>query len=76
MEPDIQDSQGDFHSREEIQKACDHFAKHGLVGKCDVNHNMQPVPEFTVVDTYNTPEWQILLTHISLTKITLAALGC
>lgn len=52
MEPDIQDSQGDFYSKEEIQKACDHFAKHGLVGKCDVNHNMQPVPEFTVVENY------------------------
>ena len=52
MEPDIQDSQGDFYSREEIQKACDHFAKHGLVGKCDVNHNMQPVPEFSVVENY------------------------
>ncbi len=22
-----------------------YFAKHDLVGKCDVNHNMQPVPE-------------------------------
>ena len=52
MEPDIQDSQGDFYSRDEIQKACDHFAKHGLVGKCDVNHNMQPVPEFSVVENY------------------------
>ncbi|MDD2229532.1 MAG: XkdF-like putative serine protease domain-containing protein [Candidatus Cloacimonetes bacterium] len=52
MEPDIHDSQGDFYSSEEIQKACDHFAKHGLVGKCDVNHNMQPVPEFSVVENY------------------------
>jgi hypothetical protein len=52
MEPDVQDSQGDFYSREEIQKACDHFAKHGLVGKCDVNHNMRPVPEFSVVENY------------------------
>ena len=52
MEPNIHDSQGDFYSREEIQKACDHFAKHGLVGKCDVNHNMQPVPEFSVVENY------------------------
>jgi hypothetical protein len=52
MEPNIHDSQGDYYSREEIQKACDHFAKHGLVGKCDVNHNMQPVPEFTVVENY------------------------
>ena len=52
MEPNIHDSQGDYYSRDEIQKACDHFAKHGLVGKCDVNHNMQPVPEFTVVENY------------------------
>jgi len=52
MEPNIHDSQGDYYSRDEIQKACDHFAKHGLVGKCDVNHNMQPEPEFTVVENY------------------------
>jgi len=52
MEPNIHDSQGDYYTRDEIQKACDHFAKHGLVGKCDVNHNMQPVPEFTVVENY------------------------
>ncbi len=52
MEPNIHDSQGDYYTREEIQKSCDHFAKHGLVGKCDVNHNMQPVPEFTVVENY------------------------
>jgi|GEM_PF-5981212 len=25
--------------------ACDHFAKHGLMGRNDVNHNMHPVPE-------------------------------
>ena len=52
MEPNVHDSQGDYYTREEIQKACDNFAKHGLVGKCDVNHNMQPVPEFTVVENY------------------------
>ncbi len=52
MEPNIHDSQGDYYTREEIQKSCDHFAKHGLVGKCDVNHNMQPVPEFAVVENY------------------------
>ena len=52
MEPDVKDSQGDFYSKDEIQKSCDHFAKHGLVGKCDVNHNMQPVPEFSVVENY------------------------
>jgi hypothetical protein len=52
MEPDVKDSQGDFYSKEEIQKACDHFAKHGLVGKNDINHNLSPVPEFTVVENY------------------------
>ncbi|MDP3114570.1 MAG: XkdF-like putative serine protease domain-containing protein [Candidatus Cloacimonadaceae bacterium] len=52
MEPNIHDSQGDYYTKEEIQKSCDHFAKHGLVGKCDVNHNMQPVPEITVVENY------------------------
>jgi len=52
MEPDVKDSQGDFYSKDEIRKACDHFAKHGLVGKNDVNHNLSPVPEFTVVENY------------------------
>ncbi|PKN78193.1 MAG: hypothetical protein CVU48_09090 [Candidatus Cloacimonetes bacterium HGW-Cloacimonetes-1] len=52
MEPDVKDSQGDFYSKDEIQKSCDHFAKHGLVGKNDVNHNLQTVPEFVVVENY------------------------
>ena len=52
MEPDVKDSQGDYYTKDEIRKACDHFAKHGLVGKNDVNHNLSPVPEFTVVENY------------------------
>jgi len=52
MEPNIHDSQGDYYSREEVQKSCDHFARHGLMGRNDVNHNMHPVPEFSVVENY------------------------
>jgi hypothetical protein len=52
MEPDVKDSQGDYYTKNEIQKSCDHFAKHGLVGKNDVNHNLQTVPEFVVVENY------------------------
>lgn len=52
MEPDLTDAQGDSYTKEEIVKACDHFAKHGLVGKNDVNHNMTPVPDFAVVENY------------------------
>ena len=52
MEPGVRDAQGDSYSPEEIVKACDHFAKNGLVGKNDVNHNMTPVPEFAVVENY------------------------
>jgi hypothetical protein len=52
MEPDVKDSQGDYYTKDEIQKSCDHFAKHGLVGKNDVNHNLQTVPEFVVVENY------------------------
>jgi len=52
MEPNIHDSQGDYYTREEIQKSCDHFARHGLMGRNDVNHNMHPVPEFSVVENY------------------------
>ena len=52
MEPDVKDSQGDYYNKDEIQKSCDHFAKHGLVGKNDVNHNLQTVPEFVVVENY------------------------
>lgn len=52
MEPGVRDAQGDSYSHEEIVKACDHFAKNGLVGKNDVNHNMTPVPEFAVVENY------------------------
>lgn len=52
MEPGVKDAQGDSYAPEEIVKACDHFAKNGLVGKNDVNHNMTPVPEFSVVENY------------------------
>jgi hypothetical protein len=52
LEPDVRDSQGDFYNAEEIQKACDHFARHGMVGKCDVNHNLHPISDFFVAENY------------------------
>ena len=52
MEPDQKDSQGDYYTKDEIQKACDWFSKHGMVGKNDVNHNMHPVDKFSVVENY------------------------
>lgn len=52
MEPDVVDAQGDTYTKEEVKKAAYHFAKKGLVGKNDVNHNNQPVPEFVIVESY------------------------
>lgn len=52
MEPDVVDSQGDTYSSEEVKKAAHHFAKKGMVGKNDINHNNQPVPEFVIAESY------------------------
>jgi hypothetical protein len=52
LEPDTPDTQGDVYNAVEVQKACDHFARHGMVGKCDVNHNLRPVGEFFVAENY------------------------
>lgn len=52
MEPDVMDSQGDTYTAGEVKKAAHHFAKKGLVGKNDVNHNNQPVPEFVIAESY------------------------
>ena len=52
MEPGVTDAQGDSYTAEEIQKAADSFAMKGLVGKNDINHNLQPTPEFTIVESY------------------------
>lgn len=52
MEPDVMDAQGDTYTAEEVKKAAYRFAKKGLVGKNDVNHNSQPVPEFVVAESY------------------------
>ena len=35
-----------------MKKAAYHFAKKGLVGKNDVNHNNHPVPEFVIAESY------------------------
>ncbi len=52
MEPEVEDAQGDFYTVDEIQKACDYFSKHGMVGKNDINHNNHPVNDFTVAENY------------------------
>lgn len=52
MEPDTIDAQGDTYTTEEVKKAAYHFAKQGLVGRNDVNHNNQPVPEFVIAESY------------------------
>ncbi len=52
MEPQVEDAQGDFYSEDEIQKACDYFSKHGMVGKNDINHNNHPVADFSVAENY------------------------
>lgn len=52
MEPGVVDSQGDSYEPGEIQKAADHFAMKGLVGRNDVNHNLKPVTDFAVVESY------------------------
>ncbi len=51
MEPDVVDAQGDTYTAEEVKKAAYRFAKKGLVGKNDINHNNQPVPEFVIAET-------------------------
>lgn len=52
MEPDIKDAQGDFYNGAEIEKACEYFSKHGMVGKNDVNHNNYPINDFYVAQNY------------------------
>ena len=52
MEPGTLDTQGDKITEAEIVKAMDHFAEKGMVGKNDVNHNMNPVDEFYVAEHY------------------------
>ena len=52
MEPEVKDAQGDYYNAEEIQKACDYFSKHGMVGKNDINHNNHPVEDFSVAENY------------------------
>jgi len=51
-EPDVLDSQGDFTTAEEIQKACDSFAQSGMIRKNDINHDMQPVEHCFVAESY------------------------
>lgn len=52
LEPDVVDAQGDSVSAAEVKKAALNFLKKGVLGKNDVNHNNQPVPEFVVAESY------------------------
>jgi hypothetical protein len=53
LEPDTVDSQGDKISTSEVQKAMDHFViTKGLIGRNDINHNMQPIKDVNIVENY------------------------
>ena len=52
MEPGVEDSQGDIANTEQIQKACENFAKKGMLNKNDVNHNGTPVKDFFIPENY------------------------
>lgn len=52
MEPKVKDAQGDFYNTAEIEKACEFFSKHGMVGKNDINHNNYPADDFFVSQNY------------------------
>lgn len=52
MEPGVEDTQGDIANAEQIQKACENFAKKGMLYKNDVNHNGTPVKDFFIPENY------------------------
>jgi Putative phage serine protease XkdF len=53
LEPDTMDSQGDKLSAGEVNKAQDHFVlSKGFIGRNDVNHNMNPVDDVQIVESY------------------------
>jgi len=53
LEPDTVDSQEDKISTSEVQKAMDHFViTKGLIGRNDINHNMQPIKDVNIVENY------------------------
>ncbi len=52
MEPDVKDTQDDHASVAQIQKACENFAKKGMLRKNDVNHNEKPVDDFFIAENY------------------------
>ncbi len=55
MEPgvDKKDPDGDFYTVEEVQKASDNFAKKGMTGKNNVNHQKgTELSEFYIAQTY------------------------
>ncbi len=52
MEPSVKDTQDDHANEIEVQKACEKFAKKGLTGKNDVNHNGKVVNDFFIPENY------------------------
>jgi vacuolar-type H+-ATPase subunit E/Vma4 len=52
MEPNVKDSDGDSYTAEEIQKACDKFAKKGMTGKINVNHSDEMLDDFYITQSY------------------------
>jgi hypothetical protein len=52
MEPSVKDTQDDWGNKEEIQKACENFAKKGMLRKNDINHNEKPLDDFFIAENY------------------------
>jgi len=52
IEADTKDSQGDIATAEEIQKACEAFAKKGMIRKNDINHNMQAIEDCYIAENF------------------------
>ena len=52
MEPDSRDTDDDHTTPAEVLKAMDHFAEKGMIGRNDVNHNMTPIDDVTIVENY------------------------
>jgi hypothetical protein len=52
MEPNVKDPDGDSYTVEEVQKACEKFAKKGMTGKLNVNHSETMLDDFYVAQNY------------------------
>ena len=60
-EPDTEDSQGDFMTAEEIEKAAHYFLKNG--GKVDIQHSFKEEESAVVVESYVTKSDGVINGH-------------